>query len=112
MDTTRSSHERRLAIEALLQLSDSRLEALSNSVETDPARWPEAIARHAVLDLFPTYMPVARVARILRRVREKPRSIGDLNFRWPREIGTSELSSSYLDQLRQALTDLIIEDIA
>lgn len=112
MDGAQTDRERSLAIDALLQLSDPRLEALSVSVETDSARWPEAMARHAVLDLFPTYMPVARLSQILRRVKEKPRSIGDLNFRLPRDIETAALSPEYLDQLRQALTDLIIDGIA
>ena len=109
MDGARTVRERSLAIEALLQLNDPRLEALSVSVETDPARWPDAMARHAVLDLFPTYMPVARLSQILRRVKEKPRSVGELNYRLPREIETAGLSPEYLDQLRQALTDLIID---
>ena len=50
MDQVGTVRERSLAIEALLQLNDQRLEALSVSVETDPARWPDAMARHAVLD--------------------------------------------------------------
>ncbi len=67
------------------------------------------MARHAVLDLFPTYMPIARLAQILRRVKEKPRSIGDLSYRLPREIETADLSSEYLDQLCAVLTELIID---
>ena len=112
MDGAQSGRERSLAIETMLQLNDPRLEALSVSVETDPARWPEAMARHAVLDLFPTCMPVARLSQILRRVKERPHSVGDLNYRLPREIETADLSPEYLNQLRQALTDLIIEGIA
>ncbi len=53
MDSARTVRERSLAIEALLQLNDPRLDALSASVETDTDRWPDAMARHAVLDLFP-----------------------------------------------------------
>lgn len=109
MDVTQLGRERRFAIEALLHMNDPRLEALSVSVETDPVRWPDAIARYAVLDLFPTCMPVMRLSQILRRVKEKPRSVGDLNFRLPREIAAADLSPQYLDQLRQVLTDLIID---
>lgn len=112
MDGAQTGRERRLAIDALLQLNDPRLEALSVSVETDSTRWPEAMARHALLDLFPTYMPVVRLSQILRRVKEKPRSLGDLNYRLPCHIETADLSPEYLDQLRQALTDLIIDGIA
>jgi len=109
MDGAQSRRERSLAIDALLQLNDPRLEALSISVETDPSQWQEAMARHAVLDLFPTFMPVARLSQILQRLKERPRSVGDLNYRLPREIEAADLSPKYLDRLRQALTDLIIE---
>ncbi|MBA3518513.1 MAG: ATP-binding protein [Rhizobiales bacterium] len=111
IDVGRTVRERSLAIEALLQLNDPRLEALSVSVETDPARWPDAMARHAVLDLFPTYMPVARLSQILLRVKEESRNVGDLNYRLPGEIETADLSPGYLDQLRQVLTDVIIDGI-
>ncbi len=112
MDGTRTVDERNSAVEALLQLNDPRLEALALSVEIDLARWPEAMASHAALDLFPTYMPLARLLQILRRVEVKPRSLGDLNYRLPREIETADLSPDYLDRLRQALTDLITYGIA
>src|SRR5215207_1777044 len=67
------------------------------------------MARHALVDLFPAYLPVPRLSTILRQVNENPRSIGDLNFRLPREIEAAVLSPEYLDQLREALTDLLID---
>lgn len=109
MDEGRTVRERSLAIEALLHLDDPRLETLAVSLETDPVRWPDAMTRHAALDLFPTYLPVPRLSRILRRVRENPRNLGDLNYRLPREIETVSFPPEYLDQLRQALTDLIFD---
>jgi hypothetical protein len=112
VDAARTAEERSLGIEALMQLNDPRLEALSVSIEACPAQWPDAIARHAVLALFPTYMPVARLSQILRRVKEKPRSVGELNYLLPRKIEAAALSSDYLDQLRQVLTDLIIDNMA
>jgi hypothetical protein len=112
MDSARTVHERGLAIEALLQQKDRRLEALAVSIETDPVRWPDAVARRAALDLFPTYLPVTRLSQILRRVRENPLSLGDLNYRLPRQIEMRDLLPDYLDQLRQALTDLMIDGIA
>ncbi len=109
MDGSRTIRERSLALHALLELNDPRLEALAACVESDPSRWPEAVARHAALDLFPTYMPVRRLAQILRRAKENPRSISDLSYRLPREIETADLSSEYLDQLRAVLTELIMD---
>ena len=111
MDRERTLHERSLAIDALLQLDDPRLESLAHSLETDDARWPEAVARHAMIDLFPDYLPIPRLVKILGRVKEAPRTIGDLNYRFPREIEIVNLSPDYLDELRQALFDLIVEGV-
>jgi hypothetical protein len=109
MDRERTLHERYLAIEALLQLSDPRLESLAHSLETDAALWPNAVARSAMIDLFPAYLPIPRLVKILGRVKEPPHTIGDLNYRLPREIKTADLSAKYLNELRQALFDLIVD---
>ena len=112
MDVAQTVRERGLAIDALLQLNDPRLETLSVSVETDAAGWPEAIAGQAVHYLFPTHMPVTRLSQILRRVKEKSRSRDDLSHRLSLDIEMADISLEYLDQLRQALTELIIDAIA
>jgi hypothetical protein len=108
-DSTRTVHERSFAIDALVQLNDPRLDTLAISLATDAVRWPDAMARRAALDLFPKYLPIPRLLQILRRVREDPHTVGDLNYRLPREIEAADLSPDYLDRLRQALTDLIID---
>jgi hypothetical protein len=109
MDRERTLHERSFAIEALLQLDDPRLKSLAHSLETDAARWPGAVARHTMLDLFPTYLPIPRLVKILGRIKEGPRTVGDLNYRLPREIENVDLSPDYLDGLRRALFDLIVD---
>jgi hypothetical protein len=108
MDSVRAIGERSFALDALLQLNDPRVEAIAASLETDYIRWPDAMARHAALDLFPKHLPVPRLLNILRRVKENSRSVGDLNYRLPREIEAGELSPEYLDQLRQGLTALLV----
>jgi hypothetical protein len=109
MDGARDVRERSRGIAALVQLNDPRLEALALSLETDPLTWPDGMARYAMLDLFPSHLPVPRLSKILRRVKESPRSVGELNYRLPREIETADLSPAYLDQLRDALTEIIAE---
>src|SRR5207237_3508317 len=110
-DNSRIVHERSYAIDALIELSDPSLETLAVSLENDTVNWPDPIARRTLVDLFPTYLPVSRLSRILGRVKEKSRSIGDLNYSLPRAIEIKELSPNYLDQLRQALTALLLEGI-
>ena len=67
----------------------------------------EEMARHAVVDLFPTCMPVARLSAILLRVKEGRRTVGDLTYELPRAIETADLSPDYLVHLCQALKKLI-----
>jgi hypothetical protein len=111
MDAAGDDYERSLATEALVQLNDEHLEALADSLENEPARWPDAMARRALITLFPTHFSVSRLSRILKRVKQNTRSIGELNHRLPHEIETAGLSPAHLDELRQALTDLILDGI-
>jgi hypothetical protein len=92
-----------------LQLNDPHLEAIAVSLETDAVRWPDAMARHALIDLFPGHLPVPRLLNILRRVKENGRTVGNLNYRLPSEIEAADLSPEYLDQLRQGLTALLVD---
>ncbi|MGL9623149.1 hypothetical protein QRQ56_34835 [Bradyrhizobium sp. U531] len=112
MDAAGDDYERSLATEALVHLSDEHLEALAESLENEPARWPDAMARRALITLFPTHLSVSRLSRILKRVKQNVRSIGELNHRLPHEIEIAGLSPEDLDELRQALTDMILDGIA
>lgn len=112
IDPGEADHERILAIEALQELRDPRIAALSASIETDPHLWPVNLARRVVLDLFPDHMPVGRLAQILPRVKETSRGLGNLNYYWPRQIDAMTVPLKYFDQLRDALTDLIMDGIS
>ncbi|WP_322516448.1 hypothetical protein SR870_02370 [Rhodopseudomonas palustris] len=112
MDPARPDHQRSVAIDALVEWDDPRLEALSRSVTNDSALWPDKIARQAILRLLPTHMPVDRLSQILRRVKEGRRGVGDLTYWLPRRIETTPLLPNYLDNLRQALSDLVVEQLA
>jgi hypothetical protein len=109
MEDERNLHERSLAIEALLHLDDQRIEGLAHSLETEAARWPDAVARRAMIELFPKHLPIPRLTKILGRVKEAPRTVGELNYQFPRAIENGDMSPDYLDELRQTLFDLIIE---
>ncbi|TXM67957.1 hypothetical protein [Methylobacterium sp. WL120] len=52
MDSASPYQERRSAIRALIRLGDVRLKALSASIENDASRWPPAVARSAIVNLF------------------------------------------------------------
>ena len=109
MEGERNLHERSFAIEALLQLNDQRIERLAHSLEMDVVRWPDAVARRAMIELFPKHLPIPRLAKILVRVKDAPRTVGELNYQFPRAIESGDMSRDYLDELRQTLFDLIID---
>ncbi|WMT73935.1 hypothetical protein [Bradyrhizobium sp. Ash2021] len=109
MEGERDPYERNLAIEALLQLNDPRVETLARSLETEAVRWPDAVARRAMLDLFPKHLPISRLAKILGRVKEAARTVGELNYQFPRVIESADMSRDYLDELRQTLFDLMVD---
>ena len=100
-------HERILAIEALISLNDARLDVLSASIETETARWPPAMARRAMVELFPKHMPVERLKRIADRAPDDRSALGDLKYRLRHEIAAAALEPAYLDALGEALSDLV-----
>ena len=111
MDPAASIRERALAIDALLRLGDPRLEALAASLASEPARWSPKMARQAMLELFPSFMPIPRLSQMLQQIKENSRGVGDLDFWFPRTIATAELSADYLDELRTCLTTLVIDGL-
>jgi hypothetical protein len=101
--------ERIVAIETLIALEDDRLPKIASSIESDSSIWPDELAKSAILRLFPKYLAADQLCRILTRVKESKRSVGDLSWQLPRLIAESELSSDSLDTLRERLTTLVTE---
>jgi hypothetical protein len=93
--------ERIVAIETLIALEDDRLPKIASSIESDSSIWPDELAKSAILRLFPKYLAADQLCRILTRVKESKRSVGDLSWQLPRLIAESELSSDSLDTLRE-----------
>lgn len=112
IDSQRSLHERAYALEALLQLEDRRLETVAAAIENDRALWPDPVARHIALELFPRHLPVQSLLAILQNVTDNPKHIGDWVYRLPHAIEHEDIATDYLDRLRQGLTDLVIEGAA
>jgi hypothetical protein len=111
MESTEAARERSFAISALLQLNDAGLETIAASLEMDAVQWPDAIARHAALDLFPEHLTIPRLLNILRRVKKDTRTVGDFNYGLPRKIEAADLSPEYLDELCQGLTALLVDGV-
>jgi hypothetical protein len=99
--------ERITALETLIALRDERLRDIATSVETKPSKWPDELARPALVRLFPNYISISSVCRILARVHESKRTIGDIAWRLPRVIMTEAVSVGTLNRLRYGLTLLL-----
>ncbi len=110
MDKTQPIRERCQALDALVQIADKRIDAISSSIETDAALWPADVARKAILVLFPEYLPAKRLLNILQRIDDDKHTVGDLNYRLPREIEYANIQAEYLDTLRQGLTELLLAE--
>jgi len=107
-----SQVERTFAIEALAELGDPRLDALTASIADDAASWPDSLARNAILRLYPQHMSVNRLCKVLARVKEKKRTVGDLSWHLPRLIANAALDAGHLTELRDDLTPLVKEGFA
>ena len=112
IDRAAPAYERRRAIEALQRVQDARIEAVAASVENDAARWPPAMARRVMVELFPAHMPVDRMKSIMRRVPDSGGSIGDYKYYLQHQIAQVAMAPDYLDALRQALTDLVSDGLS
>jgi hypothetical protein len=99
--------ERVAALDALIALNDARLPAIVSAFESDPARWNAALLRSAIPRLFPKSLSVAALCRVLERVQEPKRAVGELSWHLPRLIADSDLSLDALEDLRAGLTGLV-----
>lgn len=99
--------ERMDALEALINLNDPRLESVISSIETDPILWTNSLVNASVQRLFPAYIQADHLCRILSRITVSIDNIDDLDWFWPQAIAESEISPSYLEALRDGLTDLV-----
>jgi hypothetical protein len=112
IDPAKSHVERTFAVEALAQVNDPRLDALSASIADDAALWPDQLARNAILRLYPQHMSTERLCKVLARVQEKKRAVGDLSWQLPRLISEVSLDQGRLAELRDGLTPLLKEGFA
>lgn len=112
VDTTGSRVERSLAIEALAELNDPRLDALTASIADDAASWPDELACSAILRLYPRHLSVARLCKVLARVKENKQTVGDLSWELPRLVADTKLEAGQIAELRDGLTSLVKDGLA
>lgn len=105
------SGERIDAVDALIALTDPRLEEISRSLAEDPVIWPSKLAESLIPRLFPSNLPVDRLCRVLGRITRSPRSVDYLDHYWSPVIASVEISREYLSALREGMVDLVCEGL-
>lgn len=103
LDNAARTEERNQAINALASLGDERLKSISASMTEADSDWPESIIRFAVLILFPDFMSVAQLCKIIQNVKTNQNSPSDLSFQLPTLISDLTLEYSVLHDLRDNL---------
>jgi hypothetical protein len=111
-DPSGSPVERTFAIDALAELNDPRLDALTASIADEAASWPDRLARNAILRLYPQHLSTERLCKVLARVQETKRTVGDLSWQLPLLIADAQLDVERLAELRDRLTLLVKEGFA
>jgi hypothetical protein len=107
-----AGHRERIeALDALINLNDSRLDLVTKSIETEPDIWPNELVKTSIPRLFPAHIPVGRLCHVLSRVTESPRSVSELGWLWLRLIAEADMPPGYLEALRAGLTDLVMEGV-
>lgn len=108
MNPAGDHRERRHALEALIALDDSRLGAIAASIVSDATVWPASLTRSAITMLFPQRLSVEELCKVLPRVQEPSRSVGDLSWLLQKLITEKDFSAGNLDKLRAGLTELVV----
>ncbi|MEP7350763.1 MAG: hypothetical protein ABI668_12560 [Sphingorhabdus sp.] len=112
VDHSISDEERLDGLQALIALNDSRLDAITAEIAATPEHWSNRLTRYAIVRLFPAHLAPERLCKILVRVSEKKRSVGDISWHLPRIIEQSNLQPQVLESLRHGFTELITEGLA
>ncbi|BCO28481.1 hypothetical protein MIZ03_3387 [Rhodoferax lithotrophicus] len=95
------------ALNVLLKLNDSRLDAVTLSMANDPDVWSNKLLKNFVPQLFPQHIAVDRLCSVLSHITQARRSVDMLNHFWIPSIADSDIAADYLEALREGLTHLV-----
>ena len=107
-----SDIERLYAIEALASLNDERLADLKASIEVDRTLWPHTLERSIALRLFPEHLRANQLCGLLRRLPQSAHAAGDISWQLPQIIKSESFTLECAEELRQGLTELLVESTA
>lgn len=101
--------ERGIALGALVALEDPRLKDIARAVAVCDDLWQDEIAHWVILRMFPRDLSVEQFCQVLGRVKERRRSVENLNWQLPGLIEKVEIDPPVLEALRDGLIKLLAE---
>ena len=110
-DADAGADERLFAIDALIALDDKRLGGIAASISEDTDLWPDEVAHRSILPLFPKYMSVEQLCRILRQIKPEILSLGAVCRELPHLISAPGFDVSIIEELRDGLLEIISEGL-
>lgn len=111
LDDKASLVERLTALDAMVTISDPRLENIATEVANADTLWPDKIARGVMLRLFPRHLSIEQLCQILSWVTQGKHSVEDLRWNLPRLIAEAEIDATDLKELRNGLVKLLSIDL-
>lgn len=105
------NRERVEAVDTLILLQDPRLAQIGKDLATGSRCWPDRLAETMAMRLFPQWLDVDGLLRLLRRLPDRPTSVADLGWHLANLARAAPLGPQQLDRLRSGLTDLVLEGV-
>ncbi len=105
------NRERIEAMDALILLQDPRLARIGEDLATGSLGWPDRLVENIAMRLFPLWLDVDGLLRLLRRLPDRPSSAVDLGWHLANLARGVPLGAQQLDRLRSGLTDLVLEGV-
>ncbi len=107
-----ASRERIEAIDTLMVLNDARLTSIGTELVAGSPDWPDRLAETIALRLFPMWLGVDPMLRLLRRLPDRSSRTADLGWHLANLVAAVPLETADLDVLREGLASLVVEGVA
>jgi len=107
----KNESERISAFDALIQLNDSRINNITESIIGERANWSDRLIRAWITMVFPKHISIEKLCKVIGTVHESERSAGEIRWAWPRLISEKDISTSYLNDLHAWLVNLIMDKV-
>ncbi|RYD85986.1 MAG: hypothetical protein EOP84_00555 [Verrucomicrobiaceae bacterium] len=108
-DPRSSDHLKAGALQALIACADqTELAALGAAIESNPTTWSAGFLRHAILSLFPEFLPASCLIDLTERFGRRRARYSSDGWAFLHRLQSVELAESSARDLMRGLGDLIV----